>query len=428
MKTRKRRSNKPSHHIHTVHGYKVVLVPLEVDTLHVTCAVSNGFITENKHTTGINHLLEHVLSEAWKPCKNNCYRFMNDNGLIMNASTDMTLMKYYTSGLPNDVDVMINYIIDIMETPIFSSKKIEREKKAVMNELLTASNDPNTSLVDFFNKNFYAVEGMQYADDVIRQIKVLSSIDLQQLKTVFLKYYNRCNMIFVVCGTFNHKHVVDLFSRKLVKYDGGPEMIEAYCFSKKHDILFLKKKVDIPKIMIGFPSLIAPSSELFLLIPSVVKIVKAILFEVLRSKHDLIYGIDTVCERTICGTVVIIEAYVLQDNIITVLRFIVKLLNQFKKNFIPERFLTSNKKLQKIEFNNKNDNPDIVSNLVIEQMIQQIHTKHPVIYAHDEIQSKIQSLDLSRFKTIMNLIFEFNVCLIVYQGNTQVNVSLSDLF
>ena len=426
MKTRKRHMYK-NPQIHTIHGYKVVLMPLDIKTLHVECAINNGFISENKHTTGINHLLEHVLSESWKKCKNNCYRFMNDNGLVMNASTDMTLMKYYTQGLPEDVDVMINYIIDIMEKPIFSSKKIEREKKAVINELLAVSNDPDSGLIDFFNKHFYAVEGMQYAEDVNRQIKVLSSINLQQLKKVFLEYYNRYNMIFIVSGKFNKKHVIEIFSQKLIKY-AGHDKVEPYCFSKKHDILFLKKKVDIPKIMIGFPSLIAPSSELFLLIPSVVKIVKAILFEVLRSKHDLIYGIDTVCERTICGTVVIIEAYVLQDNIITVLRFIVKLLNQFKKNFIPERFLTSNKKLQKIEFNNKNDNPDIVSNLVIEQMIQQIHTKHPVIYAHDEIQSKIQSLDLSRFKTIMNLIFEFNVCLIVYQGNTQVNVSLSDLF
>jgi len=31
---------------------------------------------------------------------------MNDNGLNMNASTDMTIMKYYTSGLPIDVDIM----------------------------------------------------------------------------------------------------------------------------------------------------------------------------------------------------------------------------------------------------------------------------------------------------------------------------------
>ena len=427
MKTRKQRHAAP--HILSIHGYRVVFMPMDLDTLHVECAVNNGFITENKNTTGINHLLEHVLSEAWKQCKNNCYRFLNDHGVVMNASTNMTLVRYFTTGLPTDADLMINYIIDIMETPIFSTQKIKREKKAVVNELLTVSNNPDTGLTDLFNKNFYAVEGMQYAEDTNRQIKALSSIHLRDLKNVFLEHYNRNNMIFVVCGKFNKRHVIDVLSRKFVKY-AIREKVEPYCFSKKHDILFLKNKsIDIPKLMIGFPSVVAPSSELFVLIPSVVKTMNSILFEILRGKHDLVYGIESVCENTICGTVVIINAFVLQRNIKTVLGILLSVLKKFKKEFIPERFLSSNKKLQQIDFNNKiNNTPALVSDMMIEQLMHQIHLEHPVIHTPSEIQRKIQSFDLNTYKRVMNLIFDFNVCLIVYQGNANANLSLSDLF
>jgi len=62
MKTKRHRDKKPQ--IHTIHGYRVVLIPVKMDTLHVECAINNGFISENRHTTGINHLLEHVLSES----------------------------------------------------------------------------------------------------------------------------------------------------------------------------------------------------------------------------------------------------------------------------------------------------------------------------------------------------------------------------
>ena len=427
MKTRKRRHGSPAQ-IHDIHGYKVVLIPLKVDSLHVACAINNGFINENKDTTGINHLLEHVLSESWKSCKNNCYRFMNDRGLVMNASTDLTIMKYFTTGLPMDTSVMINYIIDIMETPIFSSKKIEREKKSVISELLTVSNDPNTSLFDFFNKHFYAVEGMQYAEDVDRQIKVLSSIDLHQLKNVFVKYYNPYNMLFVVCGKFNQKQVLDVFSRKLIPYQDHVK-VEHDCFTKIHDLLFLKtKSVDMPKIMIGFPSMIEPSSPVFVLIPFVVQIIKKILFEVLRTKHDLVYQIYCRCDRTICGTVVFIDANVLQANIKPVLKLIVNVLKEFKHNLIPERFLTAEKKMEKLNFNNKNNSPPVISDSVIEQMMQQIHMKNQVIYSQEEIQTKIQALTLTTFKEIMNLICDFNACFIVYQSNAPVSVSLSDLF
>jgi predicted Zn-dependent peptidase len=423
MKTKRHRDKKPQ--IHLIHGYRVVLIPVKIDTLHVECAINNGFISENRHTTGINHLLEHVLSESWKRCKNNCYRFMNDNGLKMNASTEMTIMKYYTSGLPVDVDIMINYIIDIMEIPIFSHKKIEREKKAVINELSAISNDPDTELIDVFNKHFYAVEGLQYADDVDRQIKRLSSINLQKLKKVFFDHYNRFNMLFVVCGKFNEKQVLELFRHKLVKY-AGHDKVEPYCFSKKHDILFLKN--ESPKIMVGFPSVVAPSSELFVLIPSVVDIINTVLFEVLRTKHDLIYGIESECQNTICGTVVTISADVLQINIKPVLKLIMLVLHKFKKEFIPERFLTSDKKLQEYEFTTKSNNPADISDIVIEQMMQQIHIKNPIIYTRDQIQRKIQSLDVVTFKKIMNLIFDFNDCLIVYQCKSKVNISLSNVF
>ena len=50
---------------------------------------NNGFISETKQTSGINHLLEHVLFSAWKKCNDKpCREWFHFEGLKGNATTD----------------------------------------------------------------------------------------------------------------------------------------------------------------------------------------------------------------------------------------------------------------------------------------------------------------------------------------------------
>ena len=61
--------------MHDIHGYKVFLYPYPNKTVYVEMYNNNGFISETKKTSGINHLLEHVLTNAWKKCKH--YKCVN---------------------------------------------------------------------------------------------------------------------------------------------------------------------------------------------------------------------------------------------------------------------------------------------------------------------------------------------------------------
>ena len=52
-------------------------------------------MNENKKNSGISHLLEHVLTESWTKCKNNCAKYWGNKGIITNASTGNTTINYY---------------------------------------------------------------------------------------------------------------------------------------------------------------------------------------------------------------------------------------------------------------------------------------------------------------------------------------------
>lgn len=412
--------------LHNIHGYSILLLPLSSNIIHIECAINNGFINETKKTSGINHLLEHVLSESWKKCKNNCYKFWNNIGVDMNASTDLTVLKYYTSGLIEDTDIMLDYMIDIMNQPIFSPSKIKKEKKAVINELLVDVNDPHNNLINFFNQNFYVLEGLQYSTDVNLQINNLKHIQLKDLNDIFLKYYNKNNIVFMISGKFNKHDILQKFKDKLNNYSVSTSSPN-YCFSLKNDILFLKDTTSsIANIIIGFPCNVMYNHPYYMLIPSVLLMLKNILFDYLRSVKDLIYGININYEQTICGIVVTIEVNVLPKNISIVLHSIFLILHQFKTEFVKPKQIQSIKKQYKYMYYTTDLSPSNISDIYIEQYINQIYIQKPKFYSIYDIIQKVESLNKDHIKDIINMIFNFKQCLCVYQSKTNLNLKLSD--
>lgn len=407
-----------------VHGYSILLIPIHKKTIHIECAINNGFITETKKTAGINHLLEHVLSESWKHCNGNCYKLWNNIGVDMNAMTTDTVLKYYTSGLQEDTETMLNYMIDIMEKPIFTEKTIKNEKKAVINELL--EDNLTSDLINFFNKNFYILEGLKNADDNELQIKNLKHLTLKDLKQVFLEYYNKNNIVFVISGQYNKKEVLKLFHSKLKKYSLS-KITPQYCFSNKNDILFLKKKINgFSNILFGFPCMLMYNYPHYLIIPTIMLLLKDILFNYLRTEKNLIYSIDIYSDQTICGTVAYIDVGTRDENVKDVIEQIFYILNQLKHNYISNNDIESIKKKYKFIAYNKNIKPSNISNFFIEQYLNQIYMSNPKFYSIEDIMKKVNHINKSTFKSIIKTIFDFNKCLCVYHSNKDLKLNIND--
>ena len=55
--------------IHRVNGYTILFIKSKSKTAYVSSIIANGYCNETESDLGINHLLEHVLLESWKKCK-----------------------------------------------------------------------------------------------------------------------------------------------------------------------------------------------------------------------------------------------------------------------------------------------------------------------------------------------------------------------
>lgn len=315
MTTRKKKH--PS--IHTINGYTVIFDHKSNNMLHIECVIKNGFCTEIKSTSGINHLLEHIMVESWKKCKLSCNTYWDKRGLYVNASTDRTAMNYYIKGLNKDAEDMVTYITHIVDNPTISKSSMVNEKQAVIDELLTYSSDPESKVDDIFNKEFYSLEGLQYADDWKLQIKNLKTINLQHVKDIYTKYFNVQNIVFIVSGDFKVSHMTSLFQKGL-KHPKQGAHLDLNCYSLSHKIIYVPTDIENTKIRIGFPS----TTTSYVLVTSFVNLMHTLLFTELRSKLALLYDIDIYRETDSCGTTISIEFDVRTINVVAALKHLLK--------------------------------------------------------------------------------------------------------
>ena len=427
---KKSRTKKPT--VHKVCGYTILLLRIPTDNVYVSSMVNNGFVSETKSTAGINHLLEHMIANAWSGCgKDTCTVFWNKNGIKSNASTDMTVLKYYTYGRKDDTATMLKYIIDIMKAPVFTNDSLYRQKRAVLNELLMYANNPENELTDVFNKAFFSIDGLKYASDYTLQIRNLKDITLSKLRKGFEDNYRSNNIVFSVTGNFDEKDVLREFKRLLSCTKSGNGAVESFCrncYTRNHSIIYLPNKTSkTTKIIIGFPSTLRIQDKEFLCVDLGLQILSNIAFEVLRADKKLVYGVSLKPTTISCGTIVMVSIYVDDENAKKVLEAIFKLLQKYCHSLIPKQYLSSAQKESRIRYDDTMPTPSLVGRVYANQYIVQQGVSKPIIKSLSEYNDYIQNTTREDIRRMYRRVFTFKDCLCAYQGKSKLKVDWSDL-
>jgi predicted Zn-dependent peptidase len=410
MKTRK---NVIRPKIHVINGYKLLFAQRCNDILHVQCVIRNGFCTETKENSGINHLLENVLIEGWKKCNAKCNSYWDNKGYYVNASTDKTTMVYYIKGLNTEWQEMVNYITTIINNPILTEESIKKEKQAVIDELLTYSNDPEQKLVSTFNHAFYKTEGLKYSDDWKLQIENLKKISLDDIYSIFKQYYTTQNMLFIVMGDFNPTKMKKTLQQNLTMPKYSP-LMQVDCFTYVHDIIFVKQNIENTKVHIGFPY---SQKYDFVHVDSCVRLLRNLFFNEFRTKKSLLYGIDINEEINACGTTLFIEFDTQTENALTVIKLLFKYIRHLQKNPLHDIVGFKNQEIYNY-ITNKKSMMTYYSSLIY---------NNDTLYTKDEIINKIRKISSMDIMKLMQQLFNIDKALCVYQSKTDLQLTWEKL-
>lgn len=402
----------------TINNYKILLIPNKNDTIVIKTFINNGFITEDKTTSGINHLLEHILFSAWKKCKNKpCTDYFNNNGIIANATTRNTILTYHVEGLNKNIKLLLEYIISITTNPYIYNELIKKEKHAVLNELLIYSNNYEASLYDKINKNIYNNDGLRYKDDWKIQKDNLKKINMRLLKEVLNKYYTANNIIYVISGDYVKSNIINIFKKLLPKSKNDKINIDRDCFNidNKKVIIDVNKEVNTGTLYYMFPLKIYIGDDDLFKIEISLNCLKYIIFNNLRYKEKIIYSFFINLDTNICGTLVSLKTNTKCKNIKRIYKLLDKFIEKYKNENISRELLQSQKDKFLYKYINFYNNPHKIADYYGFQYIKQIYNKSKKLYSKEQVKNIILDIELDDIKDIYNKIFNLNSGIKAYQ-------------
>lgn len=384
---------KINHSIHKVNGYTVILVPNNTNVVYIKACIKTGSLHESKHDAGIHHLVEHVLTEAWKPCgKDTCNSYWDKKGVNMNASTNSAYMFFYVNGLVEDMEEMMQYMIDIITKPFLQESTLKIEKHAVLNELLTRLNNPENKLYDAFNKEFFI---QSYTADYDLQIKNLKHMNMKRIRD----FYNKINkeIIFVISGPKKMPNFKETHHFKKPRED---------FFSYSNKIIYVPQKQKSTILMMAMPIICNDTYKM----NACLSVLHMIFFQLLRIEMKLIYSIS-ISLPEVPAPYIFIKSTIENKHTSLVYKTIIDTIGKYTKELFPQEFIDGMKKKHKIHYETLNYTSNFMANYVLDEYLD------GKISSIEKHYKDIDNMNQKDFMKIMKMIHKsLDHCVVAHQG------------
>lgn len=160
---------------------------------------------------GIAHFLEHKMFE--KEDGDAFLRYAK-TGASANAYTSFNNTAYLFSSTEK-FDDSLDILADIVNTPYFTEKSVEKEQGIIAQEIQMGLDNPD-------NQCFYNLMKCLYKEHSIRNeiagsVESISKITPELLYTCFDAFYNPSNMVLCVCGNIDENKVLEILDKRMRK-------------------------------------------------------------------------------------------------------------------------------------------------------------------------------------------------------------------
>ncbi|MCX6764555.1 MAG: pitrilysin family protein [Candidatus Nealsonbacteria bacterium] len=196
-------------------GLRIITIPMKgTKAVTVLVTVGTGSKYETKENNGISHFLEHMSFKGTKkrPSSLEINETIDRIGGFNNAFTGKEETGYWAKADSKYLDLLLDWVSDILLNSKLGEKEIENEKGVIVEELNLRFDTPIVYIEDFWEEMLYKNQpaGWSLGGEKENIMKLKRPNFLDYLKN----YYSSKNIIICIAGNINSKIV----EKKINKY------------------------------------------------------------------------------------------------------------------------------------------------------------------------------------------------------------------
>ncbi|MBU3942606.1 insulinase family protein [Patescibacteria group bacterium] len=185
-------------------GLRIITVP-QIGTQAVTVLIlaGTGSKYERRETSGISHLLEHLLFKGTKkrPNQISISEPLDRVGGMYNAFTGEDYTGYYAKVDAKHFDLALDVISDIYLNSKIKTKEIKKEKGVVIEEINMYYDHPSSHVQSLWSKVLYGDQPAGW--DIAGTKEIVSKITRKQIVDYITSQYTAENTIVCIAGNIS---------------------------------------------------------------------------------------------------------------------------------------------------------------------------------------------------------------------------------
>ncbi len=189
-------------------GVRVVSEAIpSVRSISVGVWIGTGSRDEADPESGISHFIEHMVFKGTEKRRtHHIAQRMESVGGYLNAFTSKEYTCYYARALDEHLQRAIETVADLVVSPKFPSKELEKEKDVVLEEMKMYEDNPEDLIFDRFEGVIY--RNHELGRPVIGFPETVSAFRREQLIDYIDRTYTPDHIVLAVAGNVDHDQVV----------------------------------------------------------------------------------------------------------------------------------------------------------------------------------------------------------------------------
>lgn len=315
--------------------------------------VKAGSANEDDRNNGIAHVIEHML---FKGTKNRSAKQIADEmakiGGNMNAFTSKECTSYYATTLSEHLPIAIDIISDMLNHSLIDEKALKKEKGVIIEEIDMYDDSPEDLAHEMLQQRVWKDHPLGYL--ISGSKKVVRKVTREQIFDFMNTYYVGENMIISVAGNFDEKAVLMLLENKFGMIKAKSTNQGKKLKKPDYNRVICKREKDIEQLHcnIAFQCISYLSEERYIL--SVLNSIlggsiNSRLFQKIRENSGLTYSIYSYGSSYRETGLFHIYAAMNPAQTVTVVKKIIRIINEMKKKGVTVDELSMTKEQIKTE-------------------------------------------------------------------------------